>query len=138
MMSDFENMDVMLGNDNASATERELSNVIGSSENHCDTESNLQSRENDPRQNDFGHFVHVNAISRQDRSQETIETITSEFNMRLSQEMGSMMSMMHSLINRAINTAIAEKVIPEYLNMVSSMSSLGNRDTEASSSPNSQ
>ena len=58
--------------------------------------------------------------------------------MRLSQEMGSMMSMMHSQINRAISTAIAERVIPEIQNIVSSMSSPGNWDTEASSSPNSQ
>ena len=37
-----------------------------------------------------------------------------------------------------INTAIAERVNPEIQNMVSSMSSLGNQDTEASSSTNSQ
>ena len=49
-----------------------------------------------------------------------------------------MMAMMHSQINRAINTAMAERVIPEIQNMVSSLSSSGNRDTEASSSPNSQ
>ena len=126
MMSDFENMDVMLGNDNANAIERELSNVIGNSDNHCDAASNLQSRENDSHENDFGHFVHENMIPRQDRLQETIETFTSEFNKRLSQEMDSMMSMMHNQINRTINAAIAEKVIPEIQNMVSSMSSSGN------------
>ena len=49
-----------------------------------------------------------------------------------------MMSMMHNQTNRAISTAIAERVIPEIQNIVSSMSSSGNRDTEASSSPNSQ
>ena len=97
-----------------------------------------QSRENDPHENDFGHFVHENMIPRQEWFRETMETFTSEFDMRLSQEMDSMMSMMHSQINRAINTAIAERVFPEIQNIVSSMSSLGNRDTEASSSPNSQ
>ena len=96
MMSDFENMDVMLGNDNANAIERELSNVIGNSKNHCDAESKLQSRENDSHENDFGLFVHEKMIPRQDRFQETMETFTSEFNMRLSQELDSMMSMMHS------------------------------------------
>ena len=48
------------------------------------------------------------------------------------------MSMMHSQIKRTINTAIAERVIPEIQNVVSSMSSSGNRDTDASLSPNSQ
>ena len=48
-----------------------------------------------------------------------------------------MMSMMHNQINRAISAAIAEMVIPEIQNIVSSMSYSGNRDTEDSSSPNS-
>ena len=49
-----------------------------------------------------------------------------------------MMSMMHSQINRAISNAITERVIPEIQSIVSSMSSSGSRDTEASASPNSQ
>ena len=48
------------------------------------------------------------------------------------------MSMVHNQINRAINNAISEKVIPEIQNIVSSMSSSGNRDTEVSISPSSQ
>ena len=136
MMSDFENMDFVLGNDNVNTIERELSNVIGSSGNHCDAESDLQPRESDSHENGFGHFVHENTIPRQDRFQETMETFTSEINMRLSQELH--MSMMYGQINRAINTAIAERVIPEIQNMVSSMSSSGNRVTEASLSHLSQ
>ena len=58
--------------------------------------------------------------------------------MRLSQEMDSTMSLIHSQTNRAISTAITERVIPEIQNIVSSISSSGNRDNEASSSPNSQ
>ena len=52
--------------------------------------------------------------------------------------MDAMMSMMHSQISRAINNAITDRVIPEIQNIVSSMSSSGNRDTEDSVSPNSQ
>ena len=74
MMSDFQNMDVMLGNDNANVIERELSNVIGNPENLGDAESNLQSRENDSHENDFGHFIHENMIPRQNRFQETMGT----------------------------------------------------------------
>ena len=48
------------------------------------------------------------------------------------------MSMMHIQINRAVTTAINERVIPEIQNIASSMPSAGHRDTEASSSPNSQ
>ena len=127
MMSDFENMDVMLGNNSINTIEQEFSNVIGNTGNHRDTEPNLQQEENETRENDFGHFAHENVIPRQDRFHETMETFTSEFNMRLSQEMDSMMAMKHSQINRAINTARAERVIPEIQNMVSSLSSSENR-----------
>ena len=52
--------------------------------------------------------------------------------------MDSMMSMTHTQINRGITSAIAERVIPEFQNIVSSMSSSGNRDTEFGLSPDSQ
>ena len=75
---------------------------------------------------------------RQNEVRQSFDTFTTEFNLRLSQEMDSMMSMVHNQINRAISTAISERVIPELQNIVSSMSSSGNRDTEASMSPSSQ
>ena len=68
---------------------------------------------------------------------QSFETFSNEFNRRLSQEMDSMMSLMHSQINRAISTDIAERV-PEIQNIVGSRSSSGNRDTEDSMSANSQ
>ena len=67
-----------------------------------------------------------------------METFTREFNMRLSQQMDSMMCMMHKQINRAISAAIAERVIPEIQNLVSSIPSSGYPNTDVSSSPNSQ
>ena len=138
MMSDFENMDVRIGNGNTNPIERELSNMIGNVVNDQDIESNPQSSRYETHENEFGHYAHENVIPRQDRVQETLETFTSEFNMRLSQEMDSMMSVIHSQINRAISAAITERVIPEIQTIVSSISSSRNRDTEASSSPNSQ
>ena len=123
MMSDFENMDVVLGSNNVNPIERELSNVIGNTGSHCDDEWILQSREDNSHENGCGHSVHENMIPRRDRFQETMETLTSEFNMKLFQEKDSMMYMMHNQINIATNTAIAERVIPEIQNIVSSMSS---------------
>ena len=67
-----------------------------------------------------------------------METFSNEFILRFSQEMDSMMVMMHSQINRAISAAISDRLVSEMKNIMSSISSLGNRDTEASSSPNSQ
>ena len=71
-------------------------------------------------------------------ARDSIEAFANEFNVRLNQEMDSMVVMMHTQINRAISSAISGRVIPEIRNIVSSRSSSGNRDTEASSSPNSQ
>ena len=63
---------------------------------------------------------------------------TNEINLRLSQEMDFMMSKVHAQTNRTIRSTISDRVIPEIRTIVSSMSSSGNRDTEASTSPNSQ
>ena len=86
MMSNFENTDVILGSSNFKSIERELSNAIGNSESHCNIEFNSQPREDDFGENGFGQYVHENIIPRQDRFQETMETFTSEFNMRHSRD----------------------------------------------------
>ena len=67
-----------------------------------------------------------------------METFTNEYNLKSSQEIDTIMAMIHSQTNRTITSAISDRVISEIRNIVSSMSSLGNRDPEAISSPNSQ
>ena len=132
MLSDIENMDVMLGNANNNPKERELVDAIEQSSVQGDIETC------EYLENQYTNFPHENSLPRQDDIRQSLETFSNELNLRLSQEMDSMMSMVHSQINRAINNAISERVIPEIQNIVSSMSSTGNRDTEASVSPNSQ
>ena len=90
------------------------------------------------RRNEYRDFNCGKNFSRQSEVRESFENFPNEFNLRLSQEMDSMVAMMHSQINRAISTAISERIYPEIQNNVSSMSSLGSRDAEASTSPNSQ
>ena len=130
ILSDMDNLDVMIGNENP--LERELAGVIDQSSVHGDMEIGNHSR------NDFRDYIHENEPHGQNDIRQSFETFSNEFNLRLSQEMDSMMAMVHGQINRAFSTAIAEKVIPEIQNIVSSMSSSGNRDTEASTSPSSQ
>ena len=132
MMSDMDNLDVMLGNGSENPIERELTEAIEQSSVRSDSEANLYQRD------DYRNFSHENSEYRQNDVRQSFETFSNEFNLRLSQEMDSMMAMVHSQINRAISTAISEKVLPEIQNIVSSMSSSGNRDTEASMSPSSQ
>ena len=132
MMSDLDNLDVMLGNGNSNPLERDLADAIEQSSVQGDIESNIHTRDQ------YGGFTFENSSYRQNDVRQSFEIFSNEFNLRLSQEMDSMMPMMHSQINRAITNAIAERIIPEIQNIVSSMSSSGNRDTEASMSPNSQ
>ena len=132
MMSDMDNLDVMLGNGSDNPIERELADAIEQSSVQGDIGANMRQRD------EYRDFTYENDSLRQNDVRQSFEAFSNEFNLRLSQEMDSMMSLMHNQINRAISTAIAERVIPEIQNIVSSMSSSGNRDTEASMSPNSQ
>ena len=132
MMSDIDNLDVMLGNGNENPIERELADAIEQSSTQGDYETN------DFYEADYRNFAQGNEPFGQNDVRRSFETFSNEFNLRLSQEMDSMMTMVHNQINRAISTAISERVIPEIQNIVSSMSSSGNRDSEASLSPNSQ
>ena len=87
---------------------------------------------------ELGVFSYENNVPRQNEAEEYMENFTNVINLRLSQEKDSMMAMMHAQIKRAISSAISERITPEMRNIVSSMSSSGNRDTESGLSPNSQ
>ena len=132
LMSDIDNLDVMLGSRDKNPIEKELPDAIKQSSVQGDYETNEFQRTN------YRNLVQENEPPGQNEVRRSFETFSNEFNLRLSQEMDSMLSMVHNQINRAINTAISERVIPEIQNIVSSMSSSGNRDAEASMSPSSQ
>ena len=132
ILSDVDNLDVMLGNGNEIPIERELPDAIEQSSTQGDYETN------DFHRTEYRSFVRENEPPGHSDVRRSFEIFSNEFNLRLSQEMDSMMTMVHNQINRAISTAISERVLPEIQNIVSSMSSSGNRDTEASSSPSSQ
>ena len=125
MLSDLKNVDVMLGNGNDNPIERELADANEQSSVQGDIESNTHLG------NQYANFTHENNPTRQDDVRQSFDTFSNEFNLRLSQEMDAMMSMMHQQISTAINNAMTERVIPEIQNIVSFMSSSGNRDTEA-------
>ena len=119
ILSDIENMDVMLGKGDNNPIERDLDDAIEQSSMQGDIESSEQLG------NQYKNFTYENSLPRQSDVRQSFEMFSNEFNLRLSQEMDSMMSMMHSQINRAISNAISKRVIPEIQNIVSSMSSSG-------------
>ena len=120
MLSDFDNLDVMLGNENMNPIERELGNTIGDSTVQYDTEVNQHLMKNFSHENEIENTDYGNKVPRPDGVFESIENFTNDFNPRLSEEMDSMMSMMHSQINSARSDAISDRINPELRNMVNS------------------
>ena len=96
MMSDFDNLDVMLGNENNNPIERELADAIEQSSFHEDANTNTYHR------NEYGGVTYENDSLRQNDVRQSFETFSNEFNLGLSQEMDSMMSMMHSQRNELL------------------------------------
>ena len=81
---------------------KELTDAIEQSSAHENTDTNTYHR------NEYRDFTYENDSLRQNDVRQSFEAFSNDFNLRLSQETESMMSMMHSQINRAISTAIAE------------------------------
>ena len=92
----------MIGNVNVNLVERELEGSVY----RFVSETNSHPRGNSSHGNEIRDFGHGYAIPRQDRILESMEIFSNEINMRLSQEMDAMLSMMHSHISRAISSAI--------------------------------
>ena len=128
----------MVVSDNINPIEKELASATEESSVQYDTDSNLPAREDFPQEIEFRNQNHGNINPIQEGILESLETFTNEVTLRISQEMDSMMSMVHAQVNRAIPSATSDRVIPEIRNIVSSMSSSANKDTEASSSSKSQ
>ena len=100
-MSDLGNLDIMRGNGNINPIERELANTIGESKAQNETQSTSHKRGNSSHENELRDFGQENGIPRQDRFLETMETFTNEINLRLFQEMDSMMPRhKHKLIHK--------------------------------------
>ena len=80
MMSDFDNLDAMVGNDKINPIERELASAIGESSGQYDTEFNLPTREDFPQENEFRNQNYGNNFPRHDGILESLETFTNKVN----------------------------------------------------------
>ena len=79
MMSDIDNLDVMLGSRNENPIERELADAIEQSSVQGDYGANECQRDN------YRIFAQENESLRQNEVRQSFENFTSEFNLRLSQ-----------------------------------------------------
>ena len=77
MLSDIENMDVMLGNGSNNPIEREIADAIEQSSVQGDVESN------EHLGNQYTSFAYENNLPRQNDIRQSLETFSNEFNLRL-------------------------------------------------------
>ena len=120
MLSDYGNMDVMLGGRSSNSIERELDSLINVPEGQRDFQS-FPNRENSSQENEIRDIDSGNEPVRESRLIESINTLSGEMNARMSREMEAMMDLMQSQITRAISSAISERIIPEIQNMVENL-----------------
>ena len=123
ILSDIENLDIMLGGDRYNGTERERSlesNSVRRREsimsNNLDNEGESlfsNCRNDEPRTSaDLGqNSAEANSLAE-------INRLSSELNSRISREMDEMMSNVDTLIQRAINEAISSQVSPQIQNVI--------------------
>ena len=123
ILSDIENLDIMLGGDRYNGTERERSldnNSVGRREsvisNNLDNEGESlfsNCRNDEPRTSaDFGqNSAEANSLAE-------INRLSSELNSRISREMVEMMNNVGTQIQRAINEAISSQVLPQIQNVI--------------------
>ena len=134
MLSDYGNMDVMLGEGNSNSIERELDSLINVPERQRDFQS-FPNRENSSQENEIRDIDSRNEPVRESRLVESINLLSVEMNARMSREMEAMMDLMQSQISRAFSSAISERIIPEIQNMVENLP-LSQHGVEPSTSTN--
>ena len=116
VMSDIENLDLMLGNYQESDQVRD--------EDPSDTELNVDSRNPNKEFNSisgsFRTLLNTNASENSEITVETSRAINSEISSQMSRKLEEMRSDLHSHLFSAIDSAIEEKVIPSIRNVLES------------------
>ena len=135
-MSIDNDRDMMLGGINSNYIEKKFEIVLNHSLGRGDPEAiltyKIPSQQIENR--NIGCRIET---TRSDRHLESMELLSEELNLRLSQVTDSLMNFLQVQITRAINSAINDKMVPEIQNIMGTLSS-GQKDTESGSSPNNQ
>ena len=132
ILSDIENLNVMLGENHFNETERDDS-FDGTSIRRQESviSNNLENEGMNPYSNHRNLGVGTSADYGQNSasadSQVEINRLSSELNSRISREMDELMNNVSSQIQRAINDAISNQVLPQIQNVIMAGSGQGTR-----------
>ena len=132
MLSDIENLDVMLGENHFDTREREgslSSNLPRRSRSFASNESenedgNMSRNQRIPNSRINAEFDRNSAMG---NSSVEINRLSSELNSRISREMDEMMNSVYDQIQRAISDAISTQVLPQIQNVIMAGSGHGTR-----------
>ena len=118
MLSDIENLDIMLGENHSSRVERDGSLDSTSVRRHESIMSNIfnvaeENLYSDHRNSNVRSSANYGHNSADMNSQAEINRLSSELNSRISGEIDEMMSIVSSQIQRGINEAINAQVLPQ-------------------------
>ena len=107
MLSDYDNMDVMLGDRNSIT--RELHSLITVPERQQNFQS-FPNRKKSSQENEIGDLGNRNEPVREGRLMESISMLSGEMNARMFRELRTVMDSMQTQISRAISCAISERL----------------------------
>ena len=114
VMSDIENLDVMLGSyqrDNSEMQDR-------TSENEIDSESNRRGGRSNQNENNYRSYLNTNLSENSCLTVETSKAISSQISSRMSRKFEELQSSLNSQILDVIKTAIDTRVLPSIKNAV--------------------
>ena len=118
MLSDIENLDIMLGENHFNRDERDESLNINCARRQESTiedefENNNENRQLDLRDVDLSTNANYGQNSSEGNSSAEINRLSSELNSRLSRELDEIMSSVNTQIQRAISDAISSQILPQ-------------------------
>ena len=114
IMSDIENLDVMLGN--YSNTEFRDQNAVDEIE--IDPESNRRHQGFSHEESNYRSLLNANLSENSEVTVETSRAISSEISSQMSRKLEEMKSDLNSHIMEVINSAIDEKILPSIENVI--------------------
>ena len=132
MLSDIENLDIMLGESHFSTKERECSlnsNLPGRYRSSVSNESENENENTNRSQRNIepGMNTECDRNSVTGNSSAEINRLSSELNSRISREMDEMMNSVSVQIQRAKSDAISSQVLPQIQNVILAESGHGTR-----------
>ena len=113
VMSDLENVDIMLGN----YSRNELDSQLGERETELDLESNGLQTAN-PISEDFRSLINTNSRENSEITIETARLINNENTSQMTRKLDEIRSDLNTQILEVINSAISEKVLSSIQNVL--------------------